>query len=107
VTTSRVYREKMLPSQGLAIVEAGSGTIYDARIVQALKKSVVHYPNGVILKLSDGSRGIVSRQNPSCAALPWIRIFEKQNQVLAATYEINLMDYPSVTIESVEADYIP
>nr|WP_285397343.1 HD-GYP domain-containing protein [Lysinibacillus sp. fls2-241-R2A-57] len=106
VTTSRVYREKMLPSQGLAIVEAGSGTIYEARIVQALKKSVVHYPNGVILKLSDGRRGIVSRQNPPYAALPWIRIFEEQNQLVAATYEINLVDDPTVTIESVEADYI-
>lgn len=37
VTTNRVYREKMLPSQGLAIVEAGSGTLYDARVVKALK----------------------------------------------------------------------
>lgn len=106
VTTSRVYREKMLPSQGLAILEAGAGTIYDARIVQALEKSVVHYPNGVILKLSDGRRGIVSRQNTLNAALPWIRIFEEQNQLLTATYEINLVDYPTVFIESVESDYV-
>lgn len=106
VTTNRVYREKMLPSQGLAIVEAGSGTLYDARIVKALKRAVVHYPNGVILKLSDGRRGIVSRQNTLDAALPWIRIFEEQDQLLAATYEINLVDYPAVTIENVETDYV-
>ncbi|MEK5233071.1 HD-GYP domain-containing protein [Lysinibacillus sp. FSL K6-0232] len=106
VTTNRVYREKMLPSQGLAIVESGSGTLYDARIVKALKKAVVHYPNGVILKLSDGRRGIVSKQNTLDAALPWIRIFEEQNQLLTATYEINLVDYPTVTIEGVETDYI-
>lgn len=106
VTTNRVYREKMLPSQGLAIVEAGSGTLYDARIVNALKRAVVHYPNGVILKLSDGRRGIVSRQNPLDAALPWIRIFEEQNQLLAATYEINLVDFPSILIENVETDYM-
>ncbi|MGE7929322.1 HD-GYP domain-containing protein [Lysinibacillus xylanilyticus] len=106
VTTSRVYREKMLPSQGLAILEAGVGTIYDARIVDALKRSVVHYPKGVILKLSDGRRGIVSRQNTLNAALPWIRIFEEQNQILTATYEINLVDYPNITIESIEVDYV-
>ncbi|MCY9546952.1 HD-GYP domain-containing protein [Lysinibacillus xylanilyticus] len=106
VTTSRVYREKMLPSQGLAILEAGAGTIYDARIVDALKRSVVHYPKGVILKLSDGRRGIVSRQNTLNAALPWIRIFEEQNQILTATYEINLVDYPNITIESIEVDYV-
>jgi len=106
VTTNRVYREKMLPSQGLAIVEAGSGTIYDARIVRALKKAVVHYPNGVILKLSDNRRGIVSRQNTLNAAFPFIRIFEEQNQLLSATYEINLVDYPDLTIECVETDYV-
>lgn len=106
VTTSRVYREKMLPSQGLAILEAGSGTIYDARIVKALKRSVVHYPNGVILKLSDGRRGIVSKQNTLDAASPWIRIFEEQNQLVTATYEINLVDYPTVIIESVEVNYV-
>ncbi|MFJ7890121.1 HD-GYP domain-containing protein [Lysinibacillus xylanilyticus] len=106
VTTSRVYREKMLPSQGLAILEAGAGTIYDSRIVDALKRSVVHYPKGVILKLSDGRRGIVSRQNTLNAALPWIRIFEEQNQILTATYEINLVDYPNITIESIEVDYV-
>ncbi|WP_433595361.1 HD-GYP domain-containing protein [Lysinibacillus xylanilyticus] len=106
VTTSRVYREKMLPSQGLAILEAGAGTIYDARIVNALKRSVVHYPKGVILKLSDGRRGIVSRQNTLNAALPWIRIFEEKNQILTATYEINLVDNPNITIESIEVDYV-
>ncbi|MFF2795457.1 HD-GYP domain-containing protein [Lysinibacillus xylanilyticus] len=106
VTTSRVYREKMLPSQGLAILEAGAGTIYDARIVNALKRSVVHYPKGVILKLSDGRRGIVSRQNTLNAAFPWIRIFEEQNQILTATYEINLVDNPNITIESIEVDYV-
>lgn len=106
VTTNRVYREKMLPSQGLAIVEAGSGTIYDARIVNALKRSVVHYPNGLILKLSDGRRGIVSKQNTLDAALPWIRIFEERNELLTATYEINLVDYPTVKIDSIETDYV-
>ncbi|MGE7094144.1 HD-GYP domain-containing protein [Lysinibacillus sp. NPDC048646] len=106
VTTNRVYREKMLPSQGLAIVEAGSGTIYDVRIVNALKKAVVHYPNGVILKLSDGRRGIVSKQNTLNAALPWIRIFEEQNELLSATYEINLVDYPTIAIASIETDYV-
>ncbi|MFJ7738118.1 HD-GYP domain-containing protein [Lysinibacillus sp. NPDC097287] len=106
VTTNRVYREKMLPSQGLAIVEAGSGTIYDPKIVNALKKAVVHYPNGAILKLSDGRRGIVSKQDSLDPILPWIRIFEENDELLPATYEINLADYPTVFIVKVETDYL-
>lgn len=106
VTTNRVYREKMLPSQGLAIIEAGSGTLYDTRIVNALKRAVVHYPNGAILKLSDGRRGIVSRQNVVNPTMPWIRIFEENNDLIRATYETNLAEDPSVFIEKVETDYI-
>lgn len=106
VTTNRVYREKMLPSQGLAIIEAGSGTLYNPRIVNALKKAVVHYPNGAILKLSDGRRGIVSKQNAEIPVYPWIRIFEEKNELVPATYEINLAEYPTVRIEKVETDYI-
>lgn len=106
VTTNRVYREKMLPSQGLAIVEAGAGTIYDSRIVNALKKAVVHYPNGAILKLSDGRRGIVSKQDAVNPIVPWIRIFEENDELLPATYEINLADYPTVFIVKLETDYI-
>lgn len=106
VTTNRVYREKMLPSQGLAIVEAGSGTIFDAKIVNALKKAVVHYSNGTILKLSDGRRGIVSKQNTVNPNLPRIRIFEDNNELLPATYEINLADHPTVCIVKVETDYV-
>ena len=106
VTTNRVYREKMLPSQGIAIIEAGSGTLYNPMIVNALKKAVVHYPNGTIVKLSDDRRGIVSKQNPANPAYPWIRIFEEKDQLVSATYEINLVEFPNVRIEKVETDYI-
>ena len=106
VTTNRVYREKMLPSKGLAIVEAGSGTMYESKIVNALKKAVVHYPNGAILKLSDGRRGIVSKQDTVDPKLPRIRIFEENNELLPVTYEINLADHSTVCVEKVETDYI-
>lgn len=106
VTTNRVYREKMLPSKGLAIVEAGAGTMYESKIVDALKKAVVHYPNGAILKLSDGRRGIVSKQDTVDPKLPQIRIFEENNELLPVTYEINLADHSTVCVEKVETNYI-
>ena len=96
----------MLPSQGLAIVEAGSGTLYDARIVKALKKSCCSLSKWCYFKIIRWTPWIVSRQNTLDAALPWIRIFEEQDQLLLTTYEINLVDYPDVTIENVETDYV-
>ncbi|HWK23538.1 MAG TPA: HD-GYP domain-containing protein [Ureibacillus sp.] len=106
VTSNRVYREKMIPSQGIAIIEAGRGTMFDAKVVDALKKCIVHYPNGTVLVLSDGRRGIVAKQNPHNGALPSIRIFEENNKLLKSTYLINLVEEPNVKIEKVDIEYI-
>lgn len=106
VTSNRVYREKMFPSQGMAIIEAGSGTIYSEKIVEALRRSVVHYPNGTTLLLSDGRRGIVSRQNLKKPEQPYLRIFEESGVFVSATYEICLADEPNLMIEKVEIEYV-
>ncbi len=105
VTSNRVYREKLLPSQGMAIIEAGSGTIFSPTVVQALRRSVVHYPNGSVLLLSDGRRGIVSKQNSGSPERPKIRVFEEDNMILPATYEMNLVDFPDILIDKVELEY--
>ncbi|MFP5303960.1 HD-GYP domain-containing protein, partial [Cobetia sp. SIMBA_158] len=49
VTSNRVYRKKMLPHQGVNIIDSGSGTLFDSRVVEALKRSIAHYPNGSIV----------------------------------------------------------
>ena len=95
VTSNRVYREKLLPSQGITIIQAGSGTIFSPRVVEALCKSIIHYANGTIILLSDGRRGIVSKQNIKHPDRPYIRIFEENDEILDATYEINLVDNPT------------
>lgn len=105
MTTTRVYRTKMLPAKALQIIDNGKGTLYDIKVVEALKRTVVHYPNGVIIRLSDNRRGVISRQNTLTPALPWIRIFEENNQVLPATYELNLQEHSHVAIVSIELDY--
>ena len=71
VTSNRVYREKMLPSEGIAIIEAGSGKMFDTSVVEALKRSIVHYPNGTIVLLNNERRGVVSKQNikQSCPSM--------------------------------------
>ena len=107
VTSNRVYRDKLLPFQGMAIIEEGSGTIFSPEVVEALRCSVVHYPNGTVLLLSDGRRGIVSRQNAEQPARPRVRIFEEGSKLLPATYEMNLADVPGILINNVEPEYMP
>lgn len=105
VTSNRVYREKMQPAQGIAILEAGIDTIFDARVVNALKRTVVHYVNGTVVKLSDGRRGVIARQNLKNPLDPCIRIFEVDGQIINSTYEIKLSEQANVKIDVVETDY--
>lgn len=106
MSNDRVYRKKMLPHECIEIISKGRGTLFDENVVDALKQSVVHYPNGTVVLLSDGRRGIVIKQNDENSALPYIRIFEENNQIIKPTYHINLMELPNVSIVKVETDYI-
>lgn len=106
ITSTRVYRSKMLPSQGIAIIEAGSGTQFEPEIVEALRRSIVHYPNGTIVVLSDGRRGVVCKQNNEMPDCPFIRIFEEDDEILDTTYEIDLSQEEFVVIEKIDLDYV-
>ncbi|CAM5214688.1 Putative nucleotidyltransferase with HDIG domain OS=Ureibacillus acetophenoni OX=614649 GN=SAMN05877842_109103 PE=4 SV=1 [Ureibacillus acetophenoni] len=106
VTSDRVYRNKLLPSQGIQLLESGSGVLFDTKVVEALKRSIVHYPNGTILLLSDGRRGVVAKQNLNNSELPQVRIFEENNAILKSTYMLNLEEHPEVCVEKVETQYI-
>ncbi|MEL3962122.1 HD-GYP domain-containing protein [Lysinibacillus endophyticus] len=106
VTSNRVYRKKMLPHQGIKIIDSANGTLFDSRVVEALKRCIVHYPNGTIVLLSDGRRGVVAKQNSENSALPHVRIFEENNKLLKSTYLISLAVETNVFIEKVETDYI-
>ena len=105
VTSNRVYRNKLLPSEGLKIIEAGSGKGFDERVVNAFKRIIVTYPNGIVLHLSDGRRGVVTRQNKAEPTRPYVRIFEGNGKILNATYEIALQQYPHIHILKEEPDY--
>lgn len=106
LTSNRIYRKKQLPTEAIAIIEEGEGIQFDARVVDAFKRSVVHYANGTIVLLNDGRRGIVSKQNFVDSARPWIRIFKENNKVLEATYEICLSEYPMLKVEKIETDFV-
>lgn len=106
MTSNRVYRDKILPHKSIEVIKDGRGKLFDEDVVDAFLRSVVHYPNGTVVLLSDGRRGIVVKQNVENSALPHVRIFEENYQIIDATYHINLMETPNVTIIQIETDYI-
>jgi len=106
VTSDRVYRNKMLPSQGIELIQSGSGITFDIEVVEALKRSIVHYPNGTMVLLSDGRRGIIAKQSLNHSSLPFVRIFEENGAILKSTYMLSLEEHPHIVIEKIETDYL-
>lgn len=98
VTSNRVYRSAMLPHEGLEILYSGSGVQFDMKIVEAFRRAVAVYPNGLGVTLNDGRKGIVSRQNVGCSDRPVIEILEENGKTITDTYELDLQSYNHIVI---------
>lgn len=104
ITSNRVYRKAMLPSEGLEILYAGSGTLFDQKVIEAFRLAVAMYPVGLSVVLNDGRRGIVSGQNTGYGDRPRIRVLEKHGKKVIP-YEIDLKNELSVTITSCDTAF--
>lgn len=89
VTSNRIYRQAMLPHEGLEILYTGADKLYDKNIIEAFRKSVALYPVGMTVVLNDGRKGIVSSQNSGLCDRPIVRIIEN-NGVELEPYECDL-----------------
>ncbi|MDV7765281.1 HD-GYP domain-containing protein [Peribacillus sp. CSMR9] len=90
VTSNRVYRKAMLPHQGLEILYAGIGKKFDNTIIEAFRRAVAIYPNGLSVELNDGRKGVVSAQNEGIGDRPMIRILEENGEQVKESYEVDL-----------------
>ncbi|WP_096202524.1 HD-GYP domain-containing protein [Bacillus sp. FJAT-45350] len=103
VTSSRVYRGAMLPHEGLELLYAGAGKLYDNALIEAFRRTVAVYPVGVTVGLSDGKEGIVVKQNNQLSTRPVIRILSENGTPLDKPYDVDLMKQMNVTITECEA----
>ncbi len=104
VTSNRVYRSALLPHEGLEILYAGSGTLFDQSIVEAFRLSVAIYPVGLTVQLNDGRKGVVSRQNVGLGDRPIVRILE-ENGIKVSPYEIDLKKELTVVIMNCDTSF--
>lgn len=80
VTSNRVYRQAMLPHEGLELLYSGVGTLFDKKLVDTFAKTVAIYPVGLEVKLSNGQEGIVAKVNPQLPSRPLIRVLKDRHQ---------------------------
>ncbi|WP_163536557.1 HD-GYP domain-containing protein [Gracilibacillus sp. YIM 98692] len=97
VTSNRVYRDAMLPHEGLEILYAGAGKKFDKKLVELFKRTVALYPNGLTIYLNDQRVGVVVRQNPSAYERPVVRIL-RENDRNVQPYDLDLSETLEVMI---------
>ncbi|MBM7647262.1 HD-GYP domain-containing protein (c-di-GMP phosphodiesterase class II) [Bacillus ectoiniformans] len=102
VTSNRVYRQAMLPHEGLEILYAGSGTEFDSEMIEAFRKAIVIYPNGLSVHLHDGRRGVVLRQNPAVSDRPVLLILEENLHKVEKPYELDMTKDLTVLISETD-----
>ena len=97
VTSDRVYREAMLPQEGLEILYAGSGTLFDQEMIRIFRDSITVYPNGVTVELNNGAHAIVVKQNNKLPNRPIVRVFSHHDQVVKP-YDLDLAKELNLTV---------
>lgn len=97
ITSNRVYRQAMLPHEALEVLYTGVGSLYDTKIVEAFRKAIILFPNGLGVTLSNGEKGVVCKQNNGMNDRPVIRVFERMGETIPP-YELDLSIHPSILI---------
>ncbi|MEC5424960.1 HD-GYP domain-containing protein [Virgibacillus sp. C22-A2] len=98
VTSNRVYRDAMLPHEGMEVLYAGAVRLFDKDMIEAFKRSIAVYPVGLTVELSDGREGVVLRQNQALCDRPVIRILKEKGCRIEAPYEADLSTVLNVTV---------
>jgi HD-GYP domain-containing protein (c-di-GMP phosphodiesterase class II) len=97
ITTNRVYRQAMLPHEGLEILYAGTGQHFEPQMVEAFRNAVAIYPIGLTVLFNNGKKGIVVKQNPGYCDRPIVRILEEDG-IVVEPYEFDLKERLDVMI---------
>mgnify|MGYP000975230112 CR=1 FL=1 len=74
LTSERAYRQAWSPSEAIEYMLTQGNTHFDYELLQTFLKTVVAYPVGSIIRLSDDSLGLVVRTSPDNTLRPVVRI---------------------------------
>ncbi len=98
LVSDRCYRRKWSSNQAVNYLVEHAETQFDLKLVSVLIKQIAIYPNGSMVRLSDGTIGIVKEQNSNFPLRPIVRVVSDESGRDITSYEVDLMKVLSVTI---------
>jgi HD-GYP domain-containing protein (c-di-GMP phosphodiesterase class II) len=103
LTSKRVYRNAMQPYEAYEYVMANSGTHFEPNLVKnCFTRYISPYPSGSGIRLSNGQRGNVVRQNISFPTRPYVRMTHQGEIRMVKPIDYNLAEHPSIMILGIE-----
>lgn len=99
LTSCRSYRKAWTSSEAIEYIMSGAQTHFDHDVLQAFLKSVVAYPVGCIVKLSNGDIAIVVKNYPDNILRPKVKVFSGVSELGQEIDLNNDFNYLNITVE--------
>lgn len=98
LTAERCYRKSMTNHQAYEILSQEATDKIDANLLAGFLKNIAIYPNGTLVKLSDGTRAVIKAQNDGIPLRPVVMVIDDVNGKTVKLYDIDLSDTLNITI---------
>lgn len=98
MTSDRKYRLAHPHNEALEYIMANAGKLFDFEVTRIFSRCIVPFPAGSYVKLSDGTKAIVLRNNPSHPMRPVLRAFKHGLLDTSPEGYIDLMTRHNLTI---------
>jgi HD-GYP domain-containing protein (c-di-GMP phosphodiesterase class II) len=102
LTSDRPQRRALSPNEALEFIMASGETLFDYDLVLAFSKAVVPYPEGTLVRLSNGDIAVVIENHPNYPLRPKIKIVKHRNPIRSKIVNVNLMEELGLVIEGVQ-----
>lgn len=96
LTAERPYRKRMLPHEAYEYFMAYGGVCFNLGITQNFLNKIILYPNGSWVRINNGDKGIIYKQNPQFPSRPVIMVPEESDYK-----EVDLLSTNSLMIAEV------
>lgn len=100
LTSDRTYRKRWPVHKAISYIMSNSDQKFDNYFVEKFIRNLAIYPNGTLVRLSNGKKAIVKEQNKNYPTRPILRVIEDEtgNEKIE---EINLLKNLNIVINEV------
>lgn len=105
LTSDRSYRKTCFPNEVIEYMMGAAGTLFDYDILKAFLRSIVAYPVGTYVKLSNNIIGIVVKNYSENIMRPIVRIINEDNSYGEAIDLYNDKKFMNITITAMGHSY--